>query len=717
MTLEIIRTDYPSAIAAQLKLNAVDVKTTIELLDEGNTIPFIARYRKEKTGSMDEEQIRSVHELYERLYALDLRREAIAEAIAEQGNLTEEIVSALHQATTLTELEDIYAPYKRKRKTRADVAREKGLQGLADAILNQKTREPLEKLAKQYLSDDVGSIEEAIAGAKDIVAQSISDHTGVRQHVREKALVWSNVGTGKTKTAEDPKRVYETYYDFELRVDKLRPHQVLAINRGEREDVLKFNLDVPERDWRNGVERFYRPSRQSSLSNQLVEAANDSAQRLLLPAIERDVRREITEQAEAHAIQVFAKNLRGLLVQPPLRGYTVLGLDPAFRTGCKLAVVSPTGKVLGTGVIYPHQPQNKTEQARTVLNKLVKKFDVNLIAIGNGTASRESEQFVADYIQSQKRDINYLIVDEAGASVYSASKLARQELPELDVTLRGAVSIARRVQDPLAELVKIDPKSIGVGMYQHDVDQKQLASSLDAVVESVVNNVGVNVNTASPALLTHVSGIGPKLADNIVEHRDTQGPFATRKALKAVKGLGPKAFEQAAGFLRIPEGDDPLDSSAIHPESYKVAKKLIKQAKVDMSAPPKQREQALKTFVTQFDSFADAADALGCGVPTLKDMVSQLIRPGRDPREKVSGPVLRTDVLKMSDLTTGMLLKGTVRNVVDFGCFIDIGVKQDGLLHNSQIPYEIELSVGDVVTVQILMVEEERGRIGLGWPY
>ncbi len=717
MTLEIIRTDYPSAIAAQLKLNAVDVKTTIDLLEEGNTIPFIARYRKEKTGSMDEEQIRAVHELYERLYALDLRREAIAEAIHEQGKLTEDIVNALHQAVTLTELEDIYAPYKRKRKTRADVAREKGLQGLADAILNQKTREPLEKLAKQYLSDDVATIEDAIAGAKDIVAQAISDHTGVRQHVREKALVWSNVGTGKTKTADDPKRVYETYYDFELRVDKLRPHQVLAINRGEREEVLKFNLDVPERDWRTGVERFYRPSRHSSLSRQLVEAADESAQRLLLPAIERDVRREITEQAELHAINVFAKNLRGLLVQPPLRGYTVLGLDPAYRTGCKLAVVSPTGKVLGTGVIYPHAPQNKSEQARTVLNKLVKKFDVNLIAIGNGTASRESEQFVADYIQSQKRDIKYLIVDEAGASVYSASKLARQELPELDVTLRGAVSIARRVQDPLAELVKIDPKSIGVGMYQHDVDQKQLASSLDAVVESVVNNVGVNVNTASPALLTHVSGIGPKLADSIVEHRDSNGPFATRKALKDVKGLGPKAFEQAAGFLRIPEGTDPLDSSAIHPESYKIAKKLIKQAKIDMSAPPKQREQALKGYVTQFDSFAAAAEDLGCGEPTLKDMISQLIRPGRDPRDKVSGPVLRNDVLKMSDLTTGMLLKGTVRNVVDFGCFIDIGVKQDGLLHNSQIPYEIELSVGDVVTVQILKVEEERGRIGLGWPY
>jgi uncharacterized protein len=516
--------------------------------------------------------------------------------------------------------------------------------------------------------------------------------------------------------------VYALYYEFELRLDRLRPHQVLAVNRGEAEKVLQVSVLVAERDWRGAVETVFRPDRRSPLAAQLQEAVADAAERLLLPAIERDVRRILTEKAEAHAISVFAENLRALLSQPPLANQTVLGIDPGFRTGCKVAVVDPTGKLLDTDTIYPHEPQKRWEEALKKLAVLVARHAVTLITIGNGTASRESEQLIAELIRRLEasgeaqsgQTVRYLIVNEAGASVYSASPLARAELPDLDVSLRGAASIARRAQDPLAELVKIDPKSIGVGMYQHDVDQKQLNAALGGVVESVVNRVGVDVNTASPALLTYVAGVGPKLAEKIVAYRQEQGSFGSRQALRQVSGLGPKAFEQAAGFLRVRQGENPLDASAIHPESYAVAEKVLAQAGLALETPPDQRKSALEALLSRRPLEMLAVE-LGTGVPTLSDILEQLVRPGRDPRQDLPAPVLRSDVLKMEDLAVGMRLKGTVRNVVDFGAFVDIGIKQDGLLHRSQIPPGTVLKVGDVIAVAIQKVEAERGRISLGW--
>jgi uncharacterized protein len=537
--------------------------------------------------------------------------------------------------------------------------------------------------------------------------------------LREKALEWARIQVEKLPKAEDEKRVFESYYDFEIGVNRLRPHQALAINRGEQQKVLRVKVDVPERDWRGAIEYYFRAHPSSPLADAMRQAVEDGANRLLLPAIERDVRRTLTEMAESHAIEVFARNLRALLTQPPLAKRTVLGLDPGFRTGSKLAVVDATGKVLATGTIYPHAPQKKWTEAKRTLTDLIEKFDVALIAIGNGTASRETELLAAELIKEMsfkkgESAPQYLIVNEAGASVYSASPLARAELPDYDVSIRGAVSIARRVQDPLAELVKIDPKSIGVGLYQHDVDQGALAHSLDAVVESVVNQVGVDVNTASPALLQHVAGIGPKLAENMVAYRDEHGSFQARRELTDVNGLGPKAFEQAAGFLRIRAGKNPLDASAIHPESYKVAEKVMKQAEITMKQSVEERQAGLDALL-QAQTLEALAKALGVGAPTLEDILDQLLRPGRDPRDEVEPPILRSDVLSMDDLKTGMHLKGTVRNVVDFGAFVDIGVKQDGLLHRSKIPQGERLKVGDIIDVSILGVESERGRISLGW--
>ncbi len=590
------------------------------------------------------------------------------------------------------------------------------MQPLADLILQQAlSRQTADQLAAAFLNEQVATNEEALAGARDIVAEAISDHASVRQAVREKALKFANFRSEKVAGAVDEKGVYELYYEFALRVDRLRPHQILALNRGEVEKVLRLNLDVAEMDWLVPVRHFFRPDRRSPLVDHLELAIRDAAQRLLLPAIERDVRRHLTWQAEQHAIQVFAQNLRALLTQPPLAGQTVLGLDPGFRTGCKVAVISPTGKVLDTATIYPHPPQNRKEETLKTLAALVRKHEVTLITIGNGTASRETEQLVADFIRTSKTPLHYLIVNEAGASVYSASDLARAEMPDLDVTLRGAVSIARRAQDPLAELVKIDPQAIGVGMYQHDVDQTELAASLDTVVESVVNQVGVDLNTASPALLTHVSGIGPKLAEKIVAHRNENGPFPSRKALQKVSGLGPKAFEQCAGFLRIRGGNEPLDASAIHPESYAVAKAVLQRANLTPETPPSAREAPL-TQLRQREGVDRLAAALQTGVPTLSDIFEQLIRPGRDPREDSQAPILRSDVLSMDDLKAGLVLHGTVRNVVDFGAFVDIGVKQDGLLHRTQVPRDVSLSVGDVIEVMVQKVEKERGRIALAWP-
>lgn len=707
-----VKMDYPHKIAAELKVKPEQVAATIELLDQDNTLPFIARYRKEVTGGLDEEQIRQLSELLVKLRSLDDRRKTILKSIEEQGALTPELHHQILQADSATRLEDLYQPYKPKRRTRASQARENGLGELANLILQQVlTDQSMAEMAGPFLNENVPGVDEAWSGARDILAESISDHPEVRQQVRAKGLLWGSLHSEKIEEAPDPKQVYHLYYAYEARIDRLRPHQVLAINRGEVEKVLRVHLTISERDWQTIVFAYFRPDRRSPLHDQLVQAAMDAAERLLLPAIERDIRRHLTELAEKHAISVFADNLRALLTQPPLADQVVLGIDPGFRTGSKVAVVESTGRVLDTTTIYPHEPQKRREEALKILAGLTLRHKVTLIAIGNGTASRETEAMVAELTRVAK-DVRYLIVNEAGASVYSASPLARAELPDLDVSLRGAVSIARRVQDPLAELVKIDPKSIGVGLYQHDVDQKKLTSSLEGVVESVVNTVGVDLNTASPALLTYTSGVGQKLAEKIVAFRDANGPFKNRAELRQVPGLGPKAFEQASGFLRIRNSDNPLDASAIHPESYAVALQVLEMASLSPADAPVERKPALEALVDRC-SLANIAADLGVGQPTLVDILEQLVRPGRDPRESLPLPILRNDVLKMEDLAVGMSLKGTVRNVVDFGAFVDIGVKQDGLLHRSQVPPGTALKVGDILDVEIQTVEVERGRIGL----
>ncbi len=706
---------YAEKIALELKVRPQQVAALISLLDEGNTIPFISRYRKEMTGTLDEEQVRLAAEMLEKLRALDERRTAVLKSIEEQGKLTEELKTAIDAATNMTALEDLYAPYKPKRRTRAMIAREKGLEPLAEIILKQARGDQTpEAIAEGYLNEQVTTIEEALQGARDIVAETISDNANVRQGVRERALKFSMLYAEKVDGAADEKRVYESYYEFSGRVDRLQPHQILAINRGEKENVLRVRVEVAEKDWQPVIEAEFEANILSPMVDQMMLAIEDSAGRLLLPAIERDVRRELGEKADGHAINVFAVNLRALLGQPPLANQTVLGLDPGFRTGTKVAVVDPTGKLLDTGTIYPHAPQNKWAEAIDTLQDMINRHKVTLITIGNGTASRETEMLVAELTSKKARSTKYLIVNEAGASVYSASPLARAEFPELDVSIRGAVSIARRAQDPLAELVKIDPKSIGVGLYQHDVDQTALSHSLDGVVESVVNNVGVDVNTASPALLTHVSGVGPKLAAGIVSYRDSNGVFKSREELKKVSGLGPKAYEQSAGFMRIRDGVNPLDASAIHPESYAVALAVLERAGLTPASPINERKAALEALTAKTPPEKLAAE-IGCGLPTLRDILEQLIRPGRDPREETPAPILRSDVLKMEDLAVGFELKGTVRNVVDFGAFVDIGVKQDGLLHKSQIPFGTLLKVGDIIDVDIQKIEKERGRIGLGW--
>jgi uncharacterized protein len=704
---------HAEKIASLINARPSQVEATVRLLDEDNTVPFIARYRKEMTGSLDDEQVRIVADEIVRLRAIDERRAAILKSIQEQGKLTDELKSAIEAAETMTALEDLYAPYKPKRRTRAMVARERGLEPLAEMILSQSLDGTPEEAATQFLSDDVPSVEDALQGARDIVAETISDNANVRSATREKALKFAILTAEKIEDAVDEKRVYESYYDFQNRVDRLQPHQVLAIARGEKEGVLKVRVHIAERDWLDPIQSEFEEDILSPFAEQLEGAIQDSAERLLLPSIERDVRRELSEKADGHAIQVFATNLRALLGQPPLAGQTVLGIDPGYRTGCKVAVVDPTGKLLDTGTIYPHEPKNDWGGAIQTLEDMINRHHITLITIGNGTASRETEKLAAELTRNAPAT-KYLIVNEAGASVYSASSLARAEFPDLDVSIRGAVSIARRAQDPLAELVKIDPKSIGVGLYQHDVDQAALSHALDGVVESVVNAVGVDLNTASPALLTHVAGVGPKLAANIVSYRDANGAFKAREQLRDVSGLGPKAYEQSAGFMRIRDGINPFDASAIHPESYAIAETLLARAGLSPASAIKERIPALETLTTAVPPEKLAAE-LGCGLPTLKDILEQLVRPGRDPRADTPAPILRSDVLKMEDLVTGMSLKGTVRNVVDFGAFVDIGVKQDGLLHKSQIPFGTVLKVGDIIEIEILKIEPERGRIGLGW--
>lgn len=707
--------DTATIIAKQMNLKVAQVQATMTLMDEGNTLPFIARYRKEATGGLDDEQLLILSESLTKQRALDDRRATIIKTIEEQGQLDDKLRRQIERAQSQTVLEDLYAPYKPKRVTRASIARARGLEPLAQEILRQKVGgKSAEKLAESFVSEQVPTSVDALDGARDIAAEIISDHATIRQRAREKAWKWGLFVCEKVRGAKDEKGTYKLYYNTEYRLDRLKPHQILAMNRGEKENILKIMIDIANRDWRLAIESVFRPNKESPLTEHLNLTIDDAGKRLLLPALERDIRRTLSEQAEEHAIQVFAKNLQGLLSQPPLAGHVTLGIDPAYRTGCKITVIDQMGKVLETATVYPHPPQKRYDDAVKRLALMIRRHEVTLIAIGNGTASRETERMVAE-ITSQLPTVHYLIVDEAGASVYSASKLAREELPELDVSIRGAVSIARRVQDPLAELVKIDPKSIGIGLYQHDVNQKQLSESLTGVVELVVNRVGVDVNTASPALLTYVAGIGPTLAKRMVEFREKNGRFANRQRLLKVKGLGPKAFEQSAGFLRINDGANPLDASAIHPESYEVATAVLQRANLTPDHTLEERETAIKALRQQ-TNLKELAQTLQVGVPTLHDILEQLVRPGRDPREDMPTPILRSDVLKMEDLKEGMRVTGTVRNVVDFGAFIDIGVKQDGLLHKSQIPRREQLMVGDVVEVSILSVDFDRQRISLGWP-
>lgn len=702
-------------VASELQLPAGKVKTTINLLDEGNTIPFIARYRKEMTGELDENQLREIEERVRYLRSLEERKREVVRLIGEQGKLTGELLAAIEQAAKLQEVEDLYRPYRQKRKTRASVAKEKGLEPLAQWILAQPRQGDLLAEAAKYVSEDKGvaAPEDAVQGAMDIIAEQLADDAKLRAWLRRYTQEHGIVRT-EAKDAEQ-ESVYEMYYAYQEPVRKLPPHRILAINRGEREDVLKVTLEVPtERIHDYMAKQIVKGP--SAVRETLTAVIEDAYKRLLAPSIEREVRGEMTEKAEEQAIQIFAENLRNLLLQPPVKGKVVLGVDPAYRTGCKLAVVDETGKMLEIAVTYPTPPNNKIAEAKATFRRLIDKYGVELIVIGNGTASRETEQFVAELIGEMKgRGLQYLIVSEAGASVYSASKLAQEEFPDLDVAERSAISIARRLQDPLAELVKIEPKAIGVGQYQHDVTQKRLEESLKFVVESAVNHVGVDVNTASPSLLSYVSGINATLAKNIVKYREENGKFANRAQLQKVPRLGAKAYEQCAGFLRIGDGSNPLDNTPIHPESYDVVDRLFRELKLELSelGTPRLKEE-LQRLNTE-----EMAEKLGVGVPTLRDIVDSLMRPGRDPREELPAPIFRTDVLQIEDLKPGMELRGTVRNVIDFGAFVDIGIKNDGLVHISQLshsyvkhPMDV-VSVGDIVTVWVLNVDVKKGRVGL----
>ncbi|MCR8643623.1 RNA-binding transcriptional accessory protein [Paenibacillus sp. N1-5-1-14] len=704
-------------IATELSLPHGKVKTTVGLLDEGNTIPFIARYRKEMTGELDENQLRDIEERLRYLRGLEERKNDVIRSISEQGKLTPELEKAIKAAVKLQEVEDLYRPYKQKRKTRASVAKERGLEPLAQWILAQPKSGVLTNEAATYLDEEKGvtTAEEAIQGAMDIIAEMLADDAKIRTWVRRFTFDQGIMRTEAKDATQET--VYEMYYAYQEPVKRLPPHRTLAINRGEREDVLKTALDVPVdriHEWIGG--QWIRGA--SIVTDVLRATIEDAYKRLIAPSIEREVRGELTEKAEQHAIQIFAANLRNLLLQPPVKGHVVLGVDPAFRTGCKLAVVDDTGKMLEVAVTYPTPPNNKVTEAKKMFRTLVERYAVKLIVIGNGTASRETEQFVAEFIREMAdsgHHLQYLIVNEAGASVYSASKLAQDEFPDLDVAERSAVSIARRLQDPLAELVKIEPKAIGVGQYQHDVSQKHLEESLTAVVESAVNHVGVDVNTASAALLSYVSGVNATIAKNIVKYRDEIGKFTGRKQLQKVPRLGAKTYEQCIGFMRISEGKDALDNTPIHPESYDVVARLMKELDVKASALG---SQSLRERLNAVDA-GELAVKIDVGVPTLKDILDALQRPGRDPREELEPPIFRTDVLQIEDLAPGMELNGTVRNVIDFGAFVDIGIKNDGLVHISQLsnsfvkhPMDV-VSVGDVVKVWVMSADVKKGRVSL----
>ena len=706
--------DILKQLQIELGIKASQVENTVKLLDEGNTVPFIARYRKEVTGSLDDQIIRQLAERLTALRNLEEKREMVRNAITEQGAMTDELSAKLEGAMTQTEIEDIYRPYRPKRRTRASIAKEKGLAPLAEYIFGQAFLVPLEEYAAAFVEKGVESVEDAINGAKDILAEQFSDDADLRKMLREETMKFGQLVTKAAKEQTEP-TVYEMYYDYSEPLQKAAGHRILAVNRGEKEGILTVKLEGDEERLLQKLER--KLIRKNSPAVELLkEVIADSYKRLIAPSLEREIRNDLTEKAEESAMGVFRENLKQLLLQPPIKGKTVLALDPAYRTGCKIAVIDETGKPLETTVVYPTPPQNKTAEAEKKLTALIKKYDVDLISIGNGTASRESEQFVAEMLKKLDKKVYYIIANEAGASVYSASKLGAEEFPDYDVALRSAVSIGRRIQDPLAELVKIDPKSIGVGQYQHDMNQKRLGETLGGVVEDCVNSVGVDLNTASPALLSYVAGINNTVAKNILTYREQNGLFHNRKELKKVPKLGPKAFEQCAGFLRIAESDMPLDKTGVHPESYKAAEALLKLCgySLDDVASGQVKGLANKVSVTE-----ETAEKLGIGLPTLQDIVKELEKPGRDPRDEAPAPVLRSDVLTMEDLKEGMVLKGTVRNVIDFGVFVDIGVHQDGLVHISQIcdryikhPLEA-VKLGDIVTVKVLSVDLQRKRISL----
>ena len=718
-------------IASELQIRENQVESAIKLIDEGNTIPFIARYRKEATGGLSDEILRDLGERLTYLRNLEKRKEEVKKSIEEQGKLTEDISKSIEDAITLAEVEDIYRPYKPKKKTRATVAKAKGLEPLANIIMEQTETKPIEEIAKAFVNVDtvekdapkdkvVANVEEAIQGALDIIAEDISDNPKYRKKIKGICYREGVIATKATKPEE--KSSYDMYYDFAENVNKLPSHRILAINRGEKEEFLKVKIDKPEEKILAYIQRDIIKGH-TQFEQYLIDTIADSWKRLIEPSIDREIRSDLTEKAEEKAIKVFGKNAKQLLLGAPIKNLTVIGFDPAYRTGCKIAVIDETGKVLETTTIYPTEPQNDVENSAKVLLNLIKKYDVNMFAIGNGTASRESEMFVADVIKRAKEqlniDVHYAIVSEAGASVYSASKLATEEYPDINVSLRGAISIARRLQDPLAELVKIDPKSIGVGQYQHDVDQKKLSESLTGVVEDAVNKVGVDVNTATPSLLQYISGINKTIANNIVKYRDENGKIKERKELLKVPKLGKSAFEQCAGFIRVFDGKNPLETTAVHPESYEVAEKLLNKIgydKVDLKDKNKLKE--IKEKLANVN-IANTAKELEIGEMTLKDIIDELSKPGRDPREEMPKPILRADVLKFEDLIEGQVLTGTVRNVTDFGAFVDVGVKHDGLVHISEMsnsfvknPSDI-VAVGDIVKVKVIGIDKDRQKVKL----
>ena len=707
-------------IADELGVKYKQVESTVKLIDEGNTIPFIARYRKEVTGGLSDEQLRDLGERLAYLRNLEERKEEVKNSIEEQGKLTDEIVIALQNAKILAEVEDIYRPYKQKKRTRATIAKEKGLEPLAEIIIEQKETKNINEIAKDFVDSEKGveSTDDAISGAMDIIAENISDNANYRKEIKK--LCYRD-GLIVTKGDPEVKSSYEMYYDFSEKVSKIPSHRILAINRGEKENFLKVKIEKPEDLIIGFMEKdVIKLNPNNQFVDILKNTIQDSFKRLIEPSIEREIRSDLTEKADEKAIKVFGQNAKQLLLGAPLKGLTVMGFDPAYRTGCKIAVIDETGKLLATTTVYPTEPQNDVIGAKKELTNLINKFNINMIAIGNGTASRESETFVAGLISELgKSDLYYAIVSEAGASVYSASKLATEEYPDINVSLRGAISIARRLQDPLAELVKIDPKAIGVGQYQHDVNQKKLTESLTGVVEDAVNKVGVDVNTATPSLLSYVSGINKTIANNIVKYRDENGKLKERKELLKVPKLGKVAFEQCAGFIRIFDGKNPLEVTAVHPESYDVAEKLLKKVGYEKSdLADKEKLNQIKAHLSALN-VDNVAKELDVGVLTLKDIIDELSKPGRDPRDEMPKPVLRSDVLKFEDLKEGMILTGTVRNVIDFGAFVDIGVKHDGLVHISELsekfvknPSDV-VAVGDIVKVKVIKIDSERQKVGL----